>query len=511
MPERRATSVIRARRRLDVDVRGTLGLVGLLSKWLGVAAVYPVVIALLYREPVWPFAAAGTGMFALGWVVQRWAGDTSRVGVREGFLVVALVWLVAPLFAAAPYLLSGESQLARPVDALFEGMAGFTATGATLLTDIADLDRSLLMWRQLTQWLGGMGIVVLALAVLPRLRVGGRQLLESELPGPDVDQLATRIGDAARRFGLIYIGLTAAEAVVLMAFGWSGIDDRMDPFNAVAHAMTTIATGGFSPENRSLEPFSAPTQWVVVAFMLVAGVNYALLYAALIRRRVRTLVRDEELKLYLLVVTAVAVILSAELWTEGFESGEPAIRHATFQAVSLLTTTGYATADYAAWPSLALVTIVGLMFVGASAGSTSGSVKILRHLLLGRILRRELAQTVHPELVEPIRVNGHAVDERTLRAVASYILLYVGLFAAGGLVLTLDAAYGGPIVTPFEAIGASAATLGNVGPAVGFAGPMGSYEPFGDVSTVVMTLLMWVGRLEVIPVVVLVTRRYWRV
>ena len=497
--------------RLAVDLKGTLSLVGVLATYLGLAALVPAAVAVGYSEPFWPFLAAGAITSGGGWLLDRATGDISQVGAREGFLVVALTWLVAAAFGALPYLLSGEPQLDRPVDAYFEAMSGFTTTGSTLLTDIEALPRSLLLWRQLTQWLGGIGIIVLALAVLPRLRVGGRQLLESELPGPEVGQLALRIRDTARRFWLLYVALTAAEALLLALLGWSGVDDAMTPFNAVAHALTTIPTGGFSPESRSIETFSAAVQWTILVFMLVGGVNFALLYRALVRRSPGRLARDDEFRAYLVVVVVAAVVLTAEIWSEGIARGEAAIREGAFQAATIVTTTGYATTDYATWTSLALITLVGLMFVGASAGSTSGSVKVVRHLLLGRILRRELEGTVHPELVLTVRFNDRVVDERILRAISSFVLLYIGLFIVGAVVIGVDAALQGPALDPFEAIAASAATLGNVGPAMGFAGPMGSYEPFSDVSTLTMTALMWLGRLELIPVIVVFTRHYWRV
>jgi len=498
-------------RRLGVDVRGSVALVGVLSRYLSLAALFPIAVALHYGESIWPFVTAGVGLAAFGSALRVWGGDISHVGAREGFLVVALVWLVAAVYAATPYLVSGEPQLAGPVDALFEGMSGFTTTGATVLTDIEALPRSLLMWRQLTQWLGGMGIIVLALAVLPRLRVGGRQIFESELPGPEVDQLATRIREATTRFSALYLALTALEAGILSLLGWTGLDPEMDTFNAIAHALTTIPTGGFSPQNRSIEPFAIVTQWVILVFMVAGGINFALLFQAIVRRRPRVALRDEELRAYAFALLAAGAILVVEVWTKQPEIGEAAIRAGLFQAASILTTTGYATVDFALWPTLALVTIVGLMFVGASAGSTSGSVKVLRHVLMARILGRELRQAVHPELVAPIRLNRVVIDERTLRAVMSFVLFYIGIFVVGTLVITIDAAYNGPGVTPFEAIGVVAATLGNVGPAVGFAGPFGSYAPLSDVSTVILTALMWIGRIEVIPIVVLLTRSYWRV
>jgi trk system potassium uptake protein TrkH len=422
--------------------------------------------------------------------------------------VVALTWVAAAAFGALPYLLSGDPQLDRPVDALFESMSGFTTTGATVLTDVDSVDRSLLLWRQLTQWLGGMGIIVLALAVLPRLRVGGRQLFESELPGPEIDQLADRIRDAARRLWLLYLALTAALFAALAAIG-AVADGGMGPFDALGHALTTLPTGGFSTEPDSVAGFDAATQWVLVVFMVLGGMSFALLYRAFVRREPRAAARDEELRVYLAALVVGAALVLAELWDKGLASGEQAIREAVFQTVSIMTTTGFASVDFAGWPTLALMTLVALMFVGGCAGSTAGSIKVVRHVLLGKSLRRELRQTVHPEEIVPIRLNRRPLDERTLRAATAFILLYIGIFVAGAAVIAIDTAFQGPDLTPMDAIAAAAATLGNVGPGLGFAGPLGSFHAFSDVSTTTMMILMWLGRLEVIPVIVLVTRRYW--
>lgn len=494
-----------------MELRGALGLVGTLTKYLAVAPLFPAVLALGYGERFWPYLACAAIVAALGLTLERLGRGGGPIGFREGFLVVALTWLVAALLGALPYLLSGEAQIDRPVDAYFEAMSGFTTTGATVLTDFEALDRSLLMWRQFTQWLGGMGIIVLALAVLPRLGVGGRQLLESEMPGPEVDQLADRIRTTAQRLWLLYVALTAAEALILAVFGWTGVDDRMDPFNAVAHAFTTLPTGGFSPESRSMETFAAASQWVVVLFMVLAGMNFALLFRAFVRRKPRAVVRDEEARLYLVILAFMSLLLTVELWEAGAASGEAAFRHATFQVVSMMTTTGYASTDFVVWPALALMIVVGVMFVGGSAGSTGGAIKVVRHLLLGKVLRRELRQTLHPEAVMPIRLNGVVIEERTLRAITAFIFLYVGLFAVGAGLIALDTAFQGPDISAYDAIAAAATTLGNVGPGLGFAGPMGSFAPFSDFSTIVMTALMWMGRLEVLPVVVLLTRSYWRI
>ena len=501
---------IAAPKRLKVDVAAALDVVGTLTKYLALAAVAPGVVALIYGEPMWPFLGAGLLMVVVGVLLERVPGGEGRVGAREGYLIVALTWLIAGLFGAVPYLLSGEPQLSRPVDAYFEAMSGFTTTGATVLTDIDALPRSLLLWRQLTQWLGGMGIIVLALAVLPRLRVGGRQLFEAEAPGPEAEPLMARVRDTARRLWVLYIGLTVLLASTLTLLGWSGADSRMHPFNAVAHALTTMPTGGFSPENVGIVAFAPVTQWLIAAFMLVAGANFALMYRGIVRHQLSAFRRDEEFRVYLGLVVVVTLGMALTLNAEGVFTGEAAARHAAFQTISIMTTTGYASADFATWPALLAMMIVGLMFIGGSAGSTSGSVKVVRHQLMGKILRREIRHTVSPELVEPVRLGGRPVGERTLRAVTTFILLYIGVFILGTAVIAADAAWRGPQLSVVDAVAVAATTVGNVGPGFGIAGPLGSFEQFSDVSTATMIALMWIGRLELIPVLVLLTRSYWR-
>ncbi|MDP8910535.1 MAG: TrkH family potassium uptake protein, partial [Actinomycetota bacterium] len=431
------------RRTLGVDVAAALNLVGVLLKYVSLTALFPTAIAIGYSESPWPFLAAGAVTAAFGFGLERLTRGKDRVGVREGFLVVSLTWLLAAAFGALPYLFSGEDQLARPLDAYFESMSGFTTTGSSILTDVEALPNSLLMWRQFTQWLGGMGIIVLFLAVLPRMRVGGRQLFQTELPGPEIEPLAATIRDTARRLWLLYIGLTAALATLLTAFAWTGIDERMSPFEAVAHAFSTLPTGGFSTEARSIEAFGAATQWAIAFFIVVAGANFALLYVAVVRGRLGTFRRDEEFRLYTALLLLGSAVLLADVLTEELLAGEAALRHAFFQAASIMTGTGFASTDFNEWPILATIVLLALMFFGGSAGSTTGSMKVVRHLMIGRILRRELDQTVHPEVVAPVRLNGTPVDERTLRAVLAFVLLYVGIFALGALGLVVDAARAG--------------------------------------------------------------------
>jgi trk system potassium uptake protein TrkH len=495
---------------LAVDVVGVLHIVGTLVAYLSLATLVPAAVALGYGESFWPFLAAGALAGGVGVTVALATRGDHRLNVREGFLVVSLTWLVAAALGALPYLLYGDPQVDRLVDAYFEGMSGFSTTGGSIVVNVEELPRGLAMWRQFSQWLGGIGIIVLALAVLPRLRVGGRQLLEHEMPGPEIESLTTRIRDTARRVWILYIALTVVLLGIFLTLWATGVDEEMTPFHAFAHAFTTIPTAGFSTKFESIEAFAPATQWVVILFMILGGVNFALMYRALVRRQPRVAFRDQELRLYLFLLALGSTVIVAEIWTEDVLAGGNAVRAGIFTAVSTMTTTGFSVEDYNTWPTLALMSIVGLMFVGGSAGSTTGSVKVVRHLLVGKILRREIDQTLHPEIVLPVRLNRTVVEERTLRAVSSFILLYVGIFVIGAAALAIDAARTGLELSPFDAVSVSASMLSNVGPAFGIGGPLGSFEPFSDFSTIVMTGLMWLGRLEVVPIVVLVSRHYWR-
>ena len=496
-------------RGLGVDVGGALNLVGALVKYLSAAFLFPAAIALGYGEPIWPFLLSGAITLGLGQGMELVTSGRERIGAREGYLVVSLIWLLVAAFGALPYLLA-EAQLSNPVDALFESMSGFSTTGSSVLTDIGGLSRSMAMWRQFTAWIGGVGIIVMFLAVLPRLRVGGRQaLFKTEVPGPELP-LAATIRQTARRFFVLYVGITALEVAVLALLGWTGVDPRMDLFGAVAHSFSTIATAGFSPEPRSIEPFAAATQWAIVAFMLVAGTNFALLYAGVVRRRPRAFARDEEVRAGLALLALASAVVVIELLSSDTLPGGAAVRHGTFNTVSMMTTTGFASADFNLWTPATALVLFGVVLIGASAGSTSGSIKLVRHLVIAKMLRREIDQTLHPEVVAPLRVNGAVVDERALRAIIVFVFLYLGVCAAGAFVILVDSALRGIDLTAFQSLAASASLLGGVGPGLGFAGPMGSFAPFSDVSTFVLPALMYLGRLEIVPVLVLFTASHWR-
>lgn len=512
-------ATVRSRRRrwcagTDVDVDAALDLVGGVLKWVGPAFLAPAVVALTAGESPLPFLLAAVITTGAGALLDRLTADRrpDRIGPRESFLVVALVWLLVPAFGALPFLLGQASQLTHPVNAYFEAMSGFTATGGTVVVDIEKLGRGMLFWRQLTHWLGGMGIIILAVAILPRLRVGGRRLLQAELAGPvEIEPLTTTIRQTARRLWTLYVGLSVVSMLALLLLRPLGLDPTMNLFDAFSYATSAVALGGFSPRNGSASTLAPVTQWVLIVTMILSGINFLRLFRLLIQRQVRAVSRDEELRLYLGLFATAAVLLLVEVIAGGAASGEVAVRTAAFQAISTMTTTGLAVADYTQWGALAMMTLLLLMFIGASAGSTGGSIKVVRHLLLFRIVRRELLTAAHSDMVVPVRINGISVDERALRSAVGFFALYVFTFALGALGLLIDARQAHSGLNVFEAIGASASCLGNVGAGFGLAGPFGSYAPFSDLSTVILTVQMWLGRVEIIPVVVLLSRSFWRV
>ena len=530
---------------LRVDTRASLSLVGSVLKYLAVPLCIPLVVALYYGETVVPFLATMALTVAVGIALERLDPDPD-LRAREGFLMVALTWLSVALVGAVPYLIEAhglppiaaathpESTLANPANALFEAMSGFTTTGATVLGDISfeSHTRSIMLWRQLTQWLGGMGIVVLAVAILPELSVGGAQLMDAEAPGPGIEKLTPRIAETARALWGAYLGITLLEIILLYSLSVTGIDPAMTLYNAVAHGLTTMPTGGFSPEARSIEAFSAAVQWVIIPFMVAAGVNFALFWGV-ITGDPRRMLGDVEFRTYVGAMGVIGALVTALLFAGAFVavapasetydaaylsavttvisgSLEPSLRHAMFQTVSIVTTTGYASMDFNTWSAPAQYALLFAMFIGGSAGSTGGGIKVIRWVVILKSLRRELFTTAHPDAVRPLRLNGRALDERGVRGIFAFTLLYLVLFLISTLLLFLDGTRLPESFSVLETMSAVAATLGNVGPGFGVVGPMGSYLGFTEASRLYMVFLMWIGRLEIIPVLVCFTPEYWR-
>lgn len=481
---------------LAVDVRAAIYLISGLIKWFSVALAVPTGVALFAHEAWWPYVVVGALAWGGGWAVERASRTERDIRPREGFLVVSVTWAIVAFVGGAPFVLLG---VLSPIDAYFEAMSGFTTTGATVIAHVEGLPKSLLLWRAFTQWLGGMGIIVLAVALLPKLGVGGSQLMDAEAPGPTLERLTPRIRETARVLWGIYVGVTALDVLLLVSIG------RLSWFDAVAHAFTTLSTGGFSTRDAGFASFSAAAQWVTVLFMALGGLNFALLYRVIARRDFRALVADTETRFYgaLLAGATFALWLSLGIGAEN-------LRHSAFQAVSIMTTTGYASADFEGWAPAAKMILLVLMFVGGCAGSTAGSIKVIRTWLVFRFIVRETRNVIHPQAVLPIRVSGRVVSEEIVRAVAIFAVLYVTIFAFGSIVLLWDLARAGLNVGIVEAASAVAATLGNVGPGFGIVGPMSTYAQLPQTSKVLLIFLMWAGRLELFPVIVLLARSYWK-
>ncbi len=481
---------------LSVDVRAALHVVGVLIKWFSVAFVLPLIYAIFAREIWWPYALTGALALLGGWALERAAFTERDIRPREGFFVVALAWAVVALLGAMPFVLLGAL---RPLDAYFEAMSGFTTTGATVIAHVEGLPKALLLWRAFTQWLGGMGIIVLAVALLPKLGVGGSQLMDAEAPGPTLERLTPRIRETARLLWGIYVGLTAFDVLLLVLVG------KLSWFDAVAHAFTTLSTGGFSTKDPGFTVFSGAAQWITVLFMAIGGLNFALIYRVVVRRQWRSLLTDTEARFYGALLGGATLAL----WIN-VDGGIEGLRHSAFQAVSIMTTTGYASADFEQWSPAAKMILLALMFLGGCAGSTAGSIKVIRTWLVFRFIARETRNVIHPHAVLPIRVSGRVVSESIVRAVAIFAILYVTIFAVSSVLLLWDAARVGLNMNIVEAASAVAATLGNVGPGFGLVGPLSTYAELPGTSKIFLVFLMWAGRLELFPVLVLFVRSYWK-
>ena len=496
--------------RVRVDWRVSCRLVGTVLKWLWIPLLVPLGIALADGTALAPFAVPMIGTALVGLGLERLT-DEINLGPREAFLMVSLTWLSVAIAGAVPFVLAGEGVLARPVDALFESMSGITTTGATVVVDFGVHSRAVLMWRAMIQWLGGLGILVLATAVLSQLSVGGAHLMETETQTQDINKLTPRISETARLLGKIYLGLTGLQITVLYGLRLAGLAPEMTLYDAVAHAFTTVSTSGFSPRAESIAAFSPAVQWAVIPFMIAGATSFVLLYFVL-RGNLARLRHSDEFRFYIGVLGFFTLAVAGVLFVDGgpHTSSEAVARHALFQVVSIVTTTGYASTDFNLWSSAAKHLLFVCMFVGGMAGSTTCSIKTLRWLVVLKAFRRDLFTAANPSAVRPVRLSGSVVPEGTIRDIYAYTLVCLVFFIVATVFVVVDASRVRLSVTEFEAMSAAASTFFNVGPAFGIAGPFESYEPFPRSTKLAMTFLMWLGRIEIIPVLVLLTPSYWR-
>lgn len=427
------------------------------------------------------------------WLINLKASKS--LNARDGFLIVSIGWILFSLFGSVPYVLSGE--VSGFTDAFFETVSGFTTTGATILNEIEVLPHGLLFWRSLTQWLGGMGIIVMSLAILPLLGVGGMQLFVAEVPGPVPDKLHPRIKETAKRLWAIYIIFTVAETLLLTLGG-------MSLFDAVCHSFCTMATGGYSTKTASLAAWDSPfIHYVVAVFMFLAGTNFTLSYFAM-HLNFKRVWRNEEFRYYVGFLAGFTILLTLILSYTEVQSGEESFRHSLFQVVSIVTTTGFVTYDYLSWVPLIGIMLFMMMFLGGSAGSTGGGIKIMRIVLLLKNSAMELRRLIHPNAVIPVRFNRNAVDPDILNNVFAFISFYLITIIIGVLVM---ATMGYDLGTSF---GSVAATLGNIGPGIGLVGPVENYAHIPHFGKWFLSFLMLIGRLELFTVLILFSPTFWK-
>ena len=414
---------------------------------------------------------------------------------RDGFAIAGLSWIVLSLFGALPYTLSGS--IPSYVDAIFETASGLTTTGASILTQIEPLPRGTLFWRAETQWMGGMGVLVLTLALLPKMGEGSINLMRAESPGPTVTKLTPKVGKTARILYLIYIGLTVVETALLMLAG-------MSLYDAVTHSFATISTGGFSVRNASVAAYhSELINWIIIAFMFLSGINFSLLYAAL-RRRFGEVLRNEELRFYTAVAVCSTLLISWNLLAQRGVAFAESFSEAAFQVVSVMTTTGFITADYDQWPTFSKTVLIVIMFAGACAGSTAGGIKASRVVTLLKSLRREMRKIIHPREVNVICSDGQRMEEDTVHSVEIFFFAYILILLLGTLVVSWDD------VGFDSAFSATLTCLSNVGPGLNAVGPTKNFAALSDGSKLVLSACMLLGRLEIMPLVVLLFPSIWK-
>jgi trk system potassium uptake protein TrkH len=414
--------------------------------------------------------------------------------LRDTFVIVTGGWILSAVVGAIPYLLAGS--LAHPVDAFFEAMSGLTTTGASVLTNVEAQPPGILFWRSYLHWLGGMGIIVIFLAILPRLEIGGSQLFRAEVPGPAVQRLRPRIKDSAKVLWYIYGALSLVQIVLLALSG-------MSVYEAMIHTFGTMATGGFSTRNASIGAYSSPVaEAIIILFMLAAGVNFGLYYKAFYFKDASGLLKDPEFRAYVGIAGAATLVVTLDLL--GSLAPLQALRQSAFQVVSIMTTTGYATSDFDSWPEFSRAVLLLLMFVGASAGSTGGAMKVIRLMLLAKLAYREIYRMLHASAVLPLRYGDHVVPDSTIRQVMGFAIAYMTCFIAGTLFMCLIG------LDMLSAAASIAATLGNIGPGLGLVGPETNYAFIPVPGKIVLSFMMLLGRLELLTVLVLLSPAFWK-
>ena len=481
-----------------LNFRLIIRITAIVSVIISLAMIPALLVCLLYGEysTAAAFVYSILPVFVIGTLTALKSRSTFPViRIRDGLLIVALSWIISSLCGALPFFISGA--LPNPADAFFESASGFTTTGATVIPDVEILPKGILFWRSFTHWLGGMGILIFAIALLPSLGIGGFRIAEAESSGPTLDKLSPKISDTAKILYSLYIGMTIAETILLTAGG-------MNLFDALIHTFGSVGTGGFSNYNNSIAHFdSLYIEIIICIFMILASTNFNL-YFFVIRGNLKKCLRDGELRAFLLIITGLTVIMTAVLYCfNTCDTVLEGIRLAFFQTVSIITTTVFATDDFNLWPATCMIVLLLLMFVGGCSGSTSGSVKVIRILISIKLIYRGIYKRLHPTAVVPVKLGGRNISSDKVSSVTSFIFLYTTVYLIAALVVSSDK------VDLLTAASAAATCLGNVGPGFDQIGPMSDLSLFSDPVTVFLSFLMITGRLELFAVLLLLTPVFW--
>jgi len=473
-----------------------LNTLGSILLFLGISMIFPLLYALYYHEKATSaFIISMIITVTVGILLKKLFSPLEPIRIKEGFAIACLGWIVAAAFGALPFMFAGT--FTNFIDAYFESMSGFTTTGATVIAAIEGNPYSILFWRDFIQWLGGMGIIVLVVAILPPLGVGGMQLFKSEVPGPEPDRLKPKIKDTAKLLWRVYIVISALEVGCLYLSG-------MSLFDALTNMFGTMATGGFNPRNLSIAAYGNPfIEIIITFFMLIAGANFSLHYKVL-HGDIKSLFKDKEFIFYCGIILFSIFAISTELRLYVYKSVFTALRYATFQVVSIITTTGFVTADFDTWPAFSKTILLVLMFIGGCAGSTGGAIKNIRIMLLLKQAAREFKKLIHPQAITPIRLGNKTISEEVMRNITSFFFLYIFIFVICSFIMS---ALGLDMVSASASV---AATLGNVGPGLGIVGPTKTYTLIPPLGKIVLTICMLLGRLEIYTVLVLIVPEFWK-
>lgn len=434
-------------------------------------------------------------LLLLGLGLRSVKTEMTTIYARDGFAIVALGWLLVSLFGALPFLISGA--VPSVIDALFESASAFSTTGASIIREIEGIPKGIVFWRSSAHWMGGMGVLVMMIAILPSVKASTLHIMKAESPGPAPGKFVPKIKETAKILYIIYIVMTAVQVIFLLAGG-------MPLYDSLIHAFGTASTGGFSSRNASVGAYgSVYIETVITVFMLLFGINFSLYYA-LLKGNMKSLFRDEELRFFLGTVLVASLLIVINTYGSVFQSIGESIRYTSFQVSSVITTTGYATADFTLWPTFSQGLLVILMFMGATAGSTAGGLKCIRILLLFKIVKREVIKIIHPRSVQTVKINGRIVDEEILYGVLTFFFAYIAVFTISIAFVLLD---NKDLLSSSTAV---VACLSNIGPGLGIVGPAGNFADFSLISKAVLTLCMIIGRLEIYPILLLFAPTFWK-